>query len=208
MNDQTPEQAAAHAFVTGCVQRGITASMAAVPPEGQFATVRGLWADVAQAAVDAATEGSLRACGYTLADIARFLEAEAAEQEPQPAPENARKEFVAEITGALLAALGEDADAAPEPGESPERRAVRLAAYAKGRIDELHDMISAQEPQAAPGLAERLEAAAGRWLDRAAEHGRDAGRLENGYQSGYLNGKAVIYDALAAEVRELIGEPQ
>jgi hypothetical protein len=46
----TPEQAAANAFVTGCVKRGITASMAAVPPEGQLATVRGLWADVAHAA--------------------------------------------------------------------------------------------------------------------------------------------------------------
>jgi hypothetical protein len=74
----TPAQAAAHAFVTGCVKRGITASQAAVPPEGQLSTVRGLWADVAQAVVDAATEGALRACGYTLADIGRFLEAETA----------------------------------------------------------------------------------------------------------------------------------
>jgi hypothetical protein len=32
----------------------------------------------AQGAIDAATEGSLRACGYTLADVGRFLEAEAA----------------------------------------------------------------------------------------------------------------------------------
>ena len=49
MNGQSPEQAAAHAFVTGCVRRGITAGQAAVPPEGQLATVRGLWADVAHA---------------------------------------------------------------------------------------------------------------------------------------------------------------
>lgn len=89
MSGQTPEQAAAHAFVTGCVTRGLTASQASVPPEGQLSTVRGLWADVAQAVVDAATEGSLRACGYTLADVGRFLEAEAA-QPPQPAPEPKR----------------------------------------------------------------------------------------------------------------------
>jgi hypothetical protein len=86
----TPEQAAANAFVTGCARRGITASMAAVPPEGQLATVRGLWADVAQAAVDAATEGALRACGYTLADVGRFLEAEAAAPAaPESAPDPA-----------------------------------------------------------------------------------------------------------------------
>ena len=53
MNGQSPEQAAAHAFVTGCVRRGITASQAAVPPEGQLATVRGLWADVAHAVITA-----------------------------------------------------------------------------------------------------------------------------------------------------------
>ena len=53
MTGQSPEQAAAHAFVTGCVRRGITAGQAAVPPEGQLATVRGLWADVAHAAITA-----------------------------------------------------------------------------------------------------------------------------------------------------------
>jgi hypothetical protein len=47
---------------------------------------RECWNRVAQAAADAATEGSLRACGYTLADIARFLEAEVAAQEPHAAP--------------------------------------------------------------------------------------------------------------------------
>lgn len=53
MNGQSPAQAAANAFVTGCVRRGITAGQAAVPPEGQLATVRGLWADVAHAVIRA-----------------------------------------------------------------------------------------------------------------------------------------------------------
>lgn len=50
---------------------------------------RPAWAAAAQAANDAATEGALRACGYTLADIARFLEAEAVRpaDDVKPAPE-------------------------------------------------------------------------------------------------------------------------
>lgn len=56
MSAYSPEQAAAHAFVSGCVARGITASQAAVPPEGQLSAVRGLWADVAAAAAGAAGE--------------------------------------------------------------------------------------------------------------------------------------------------------
>jgi hypothetical protein len=47
---QTPAQAAAHAFVTGCVNRGISASNAAVPAECQLGAVKELWADVARAA--------------------------------------------------------------------------------------------------------------------------------------------------------------
>lgn len=53
MTAPTPAQAAANAFVTGCVRRGITAGQAAVPPEGQLAAVRGLWADVAHAVITA-----------------------------------------------------------------------------------------------------------------------------------------------------------
>ena len=49
----------------------------------------GFLEDAAQAVIDAATEGSLRACGYTLADVARFLEAEAAAPEQPPAPGDA-----------------------------------------------------------------------------------------------------------------------
>ena len=53
MTAPTPAQAAARAFVTGCVARGLTASAAAVPPEGQLEAVRELWADVARASVAA-----------------------------------------------------------------------------------------------------------------------------------------------------------
>ena len=56
MTAGTPAQAAAVAFVTGCTARGITASAAAVPPEGKLDVVRELWADVAQAAVAAFIE--------------------------------------------------------------------------------------------------------------------------------------------------------
>lgn len=69
MNGATPAQAAAHAFVTGCVERGITASQAAVPPEGQLATVRGLWADVAQAVIDASVSGLLDAVGVSMDEV-------------------------------------------------------------------------------------------------------------------------------------------
>lgn len=58
MNAYTPAQAAAHAFVTGCVNRGITVSNAAVPAECQLGAVKELWADVAKAAT-AAQEPSL-----------------------------------------------------------------------------------------------------------------------------------------------------
>ncbi len=57
MNGATPAQAAANAFVTGCTARGITASAAAVPPEGKL-DVRELWADVAKAAVAAYIEAN------------------------------------------------------------------------------------------------------------------------------------------------------
>jgi hypothetical protein len=53
VNDMTPAQAAALAFVTGCAARGITASVAAVPGDGQLEAVKGLWADVARASVAA-----------------------------------------------------------------------------------------------------------------------------------------------------------
>jgi hypothetical protein len=122
----TPEQAAAHAFVTGCVRRGITASMAAVPPEGQLATVRGLWADVAQAVVDAATEGSLAACGYTLADVGRFLEAEAAAPAAlQAAPGTAQR--LASAIYSLADELDPDEDT-PAPQIGPRRIAMKLRA--------------------------------------------------------------------------------
>jgi len=50
VNGQAPAQAAAHAFVTGCVNRGISASSAVVPAEHQLGAVREMWADVARAA--------------------------------------------------------------------------------------------------------------------------------------------------------------
>lgn len=53
MTAGTPGQAAAHAFVSGCVARGITASVAAVPGEGQLEAVKELWAGVARASVAA-----------------------------------------------------------------------------------------------------------------------------------------------------------
>ena len=58
MTAGTPAQAAAVAFVTGCTARGITASAAAVPPEGKLDIVRELWADVAQDAVAAYIEAN------------------------------------------------------------------------------------------------------------------------------------------------------
>lgn len=58
MTAGTPAQAAAHAFVTGCVARGITASNAAAPGEGQLDTVRRLWADVARDTVAAYIEAN------------------------------------------------------------------------------------------------------------------------------------------------------
>ena len=60
MTAPTPAQAAAHAFVTGCVARGITASVAACPGEGQLAAVRELWADVARAGIAARIEANGR----------------------------------------------------------------------------------------------------------------------------------------------------
>ncbi len=58
MTGATPAQAAANTFVTGCVARGITASAAAVPPEGKLDVVRELWADVARAVVAAYIEAN------------------------------------------------------------------------------------------------------------------------------------------------------
>ena len=58
MTAGTPAQAAANAFVTGCTARGITASAAAIPPEGKLDVVRELWADVARDSVAAFIEAN------------------------------------------------------------------------------------------------------------------------------------------------------
>jgi hypothetical protein len=50
--------------------------------------------------------------------------------------------FLAEITGQLRNALGTDPDAEREPGETAEAFALRLVAYCKERIDELHRDIA------------------------------------------------------------------
>jgi hypothetical protein len=57
------------------------------------------------------------------------------------------EEFASEILGALLQALGADDDAAPVPGETPERRALRIAAYLGERVDELHGLIAEPAPE-------------------------------------------------------------
>jgi hypothetical protein len=57
------------------------------------------------------------------------------------------EEFAGEILGALLQALGADDDAAPDPGETPERRALRIAAYLGERVDELHGLIAEPAPE-------------------------------------------------------------
>jgi hypothetical protein len=49
----TPAEAAVSSFVTGCVARGITASVAVAPSPDQFEAARGLWADVARDVVAA-----------------------------------------------------------------------------------------------------------------------------------------------------------
>ena len=53
MTPPTPAEAAVSSFVTGCVARGITASVAVAPSPGQFEAARGLWADVARDVVAA-----------------------------------------------------------------------------------------------------------------------------------------------------------
>lgn len=70
MTAATPAQAAAHAFVTGCVNRGITVNNAAVPAEGQLGAVKELWADVARAAI--AADPEVRAFHRLVAEIAGY----------------------------------------------------------------------------------------------------------------------------------------
>jgi hypothetical protein len=66
------------------------------------------------------------------------------------AAQEAHRHFTGEIIGELRQALGADPDAEQEAGEAPEDFAIRLAHYARERIDELHGLIAAQEPHAAP----------------------------------------------------------
>jgi hypothetical protein len=116
---------------------------------------------------------------------------------PQPAPELAAANDTAPAEVARVMHRMAIMDGADEE--------TAWSQAAKAAID-THEAYAKRQPQPAPELAERLQAVTARWVDQAAAHGRDADRLENGYQSGYLLGKAVIYDALAAEVRALTGE--
>ena len=69
MNAPAPALAAARAFVNGCAARGITASVAAVPGDGQAEAVGELWADVARASVAA----YIRANGSDPVDAAAII---------------------------------------------------------------------------------------------------------------------------------------
>ena len=100
--------------------------------------LRAQWEAAAQAAVDAATEGSLRACGYTLADVGRFLEAEAAAQEPHAALPAAELEAAA---AAILTAQNAN-DGEPERFETNLLAKVALTAAHRVRV-------AAREPHAA-----------------------------------------------------------
>jgi hypothetical protein len=137
-------------------------------PESQDAEEAG-----AQAAIDAATEGTLRACGYTLADVGRFLEAEAAAQEPQPAPEaiEARKALAADVhelideycpdipmcpkcerrKGELLD-LADDYAAAAAPATGDAEDNVRLRAQVDGLRARLRAVRQLAELGAASGI--------------------------------------------------------
>jgi hypothetical protein len=108
------------------------------------------WEAAAQAAIDAAAEGSLRACGYTLADIGRFLEAEAAAATPALPPLPAKwsvrdpqaEQDYTEFTGWWEAQGWHD-------GQTCDFSDLRNAFGAGMRA--ARDLAAAHHPQPAPG---------------------------------------------------------
>lgn len=131
MTAQTPAQAAEHTFVTGCVQRGITASMAVVPPEGQFAPVRGLWADVAQAAIDAWQQQNAEAVARTSRAIREALGSPAAVVAPVPDPVAAILRVIDETPHTEFVAIARG----PQPASASQVRRHAVQARAADDAD-------------------------------------------------------------------------
>jgi hypothetical protein len=124
---------------------------------------RDRWERIAQAVIDSATEGALRACGYTLADVGRFLEAEAAAQQPQPAPGSRSLEDMladpreqSDLRSELLASISEYAAAPPasagiqprHPGPARVQPAPEMAAASaksdrlEGQNEDLRSLVT------------------------------------------------------------------
>lgn len=144
MTAATPGQAAAHAFVTGCVKRGITASQAAVPPEGQLATVRGLWADVAQAGHEALAAQEPHAADGLVAqlrDLAKHWEREYVSDQNWPQ----------QCACELVRLLDKTGTAQPRPAPGPAAAVTALmrvkgilngAGLAQDRVNQARAVVS------------------------------------------------------------------
>jgi hypothetical protein len=116
---------------------------------------------------------ALVAIGWTITPWEDATETERAELEGAAqttiAAQQPHRDFAGEIIGELRQALGADPDGEPEAGETPEGHAIRLAHYLKERIDELHGLVAAEQPQPAPKVHAHQDDLFDAWWDETYE---------------------------------------